>query len=239
MKMDAAVFPDIDALNRAALASLLDILHEAVRLRGRFAIALAGGNTPAKLYRLWAGPEAAAVTPWDRVHLFWGDERYVPADDSLSNYRMARETLISQVHIPAANVHAVPTELFPAEKAAEAYELELRKFFQDAPIFDLQLLGLGPEGHTLSLFPGSRVLEERQRWVAAVEVAAKPPRRITMTPVVANQARHTFFLVAGKDKREIVAALRAEPETKQSQYPAARIQPAGGVQWFLDQAAAG
>ncbi len=131
MKMDASVFPDIEALSRAALASLLEIVRDAVSARGRFAIALAGGNTPAKLYGLWAGPEAAAATPWDRVHLFWGDERYVPADDSLSNYRMARETLISKVPIPPANVHPVPTNLSPAENAAEAYERELRTFFAD------------------------------------------------------------------------------------------------------------
>ena len=240
MKMDASVFPDIEALSRAAFAELTQIMRDAVRERGRFAIALAGGNTPAKLYRLWADPQTAAQTPWEQVHLFWGDERYVPPDDPLSNYRMARETLISQVPIPAANVHPVPTTLHPAEKAAEAYEAELRKFFGgSAPAFDLQLLGLGPEGHTLSLFPGSPALEEKQRWVAAVEVAAKPPQRVTMTLVVANQARHTFFLVAGKDKREIVAALKSEPDGQASQYPAAQIRPPGGVRWFFDQAAAG
>jgi 6-phosphogluconolactonase len=239
MKMDARVFPDLDALSRAALGELLVILRDAVRDRGRFAVALAGGNTPARLYRLWAGPRTAAGIPWDRVHFFYGDERYVPPDDPLSNYRMTRETLISQVPIPAANVHPVPTTLRPAEKAAEAYEAELRKFFAETPAFDLLLLGLGTEGHTLSLFPGSPVLEETQRWVAAVEVAAKPPQRVTLTPVVANQARHTFFLVAGEDKREIVEALKHEPEGRPSRYPAARIQPAGGVLWFLDQAAAG
>ena len=237
MKMDASVFSDLEALSRAALTGLLEIMHDAVTARGRFAIALAGGNTPSKLYRMWAEPQASAATPWERVHLFWGDERYVPAEDPLSNYRMARETLISQVPIPAANVHAVPTNLSPAEKAAEAYERELKTFFPGAPEFDLQLLGLGPEGHTLSLFPGSPVLEEKQRWVAAVEVPAKPPQRITFTPVVANQALHTFFLVAGKDKREIVGALRRDPEGGASQYPAARIRPAGGVKWFFDQAA--
>jgi 6-phosphogluconolactonase len=241
MKMDASVFLDIEGLSRAAFAELTQIMRDAVRERGQFTISLAGGNTPAKLYRLWADPQTAAQTPWERVHLFWGDERYVPPDDPLSNYRMARDTLISQVPIPAANVHPVPTTLHPAEKAAEAYEAELRKFFgtstaSGAPVFDLQLLGLGPEGHTLSLFPASPVLEEKQRWVAAVEVAAKPPQRVTMTLVVANQARHTFFLVAGKDKREIVAALKNDLDGQTSRYPAARIRPPGGVRWFFDQA---
>jgi 6-phosphogluconolactonase len=241
MKMESRVFPDIDALSRGALEELLRVMQDAVKQRGRFAIALAGGHTPAKLYTLWAHAESYGVpTPWDRVHLWWGDERYVPQDDPLSNYRMTRETLIGNVAIPAGNVHPVPTTLPTPEKSAEAYDAELRGFFKsEAPAFDLQLLGLGVEGHTASLFPGSPALEEKQRWVLPVEAPAKPPRRLTLTPVVLNAARNTFFLVAGADKREILAALRAEPDTKASQYPAARIRPAGRTLWFLDQAAGG
>jgi 6-phosphogluconolactonase len=239
MKMDTRVFPDLDALSRAALEELLRAMQEAIKQRGRFAVALAGGRTPSKLYALWAHAENYGVrTPWDRVHLFWGDERYVPHDDPASNYRMARETLIEHVPIPAGNVHAMPTDLPEPAKAAEAYEAELRGFFgAGAPAFDLQLLGLGVEGHTASLFPGSPALEEKERWVAAVQVAAKPPRRLTLTPVVLNQGRNTFFLVSGADKREILAALRSEPSSKTSQYPAARIQPAGRTLWFLDETA--
>ena len=112
-------------------------------------------------------------------------------------------------------------------------------FRSQSPAFDLQLQGLGVEGHTASLFPGSPVLEEKQRWVAAVEVAATPPRRLTLTPVVLNQGLNTFFLVAGKDKREILAALRGENQPKTSKYPAARLHPAGPVVWYLDSAAVG
>jgi 6-phosphogluconolactonase len=240
MKMETRVFLDIDALSRGGLEELLRVMQDAIKQRGRFSIALSGGHTPAKLYTLWAHAESYGVqTPWDRVHLFWGDERYVPQDDPLSNYRMTRETLIEQVAIPAANVHAVPTNLPTPEKAAEAYEAELRSFFGgDAPAFDLQLLGLGVEGHTASLFPGSPALDEKQRWVLPVEAPAKPPKRLTLTPVVLNQGRNTFFLVAGADKREILAALRSEPESKPSQYPVGRIRPAGRTLWFLDQAAA-
>jgi 6-phosphogluconolactonase len=192
------------------------------------------------MYELWAAAPYRDQTPWDRVHLFWGDERYVAQDDPLSNFRMTRETLISRVPIPTANVHPVPTLPGPPEKSAEAYELELRKFFGAAPPeFDLQLLGLGPEGHVASLFPGTPALEEKQRWVMAVEAPAKPPLRLTLTPVVLNQGRNSFFLVAGNDKREIVSALRNEPDAKPSQYPAGRIRPTGRVLWFLDQAAAG
>jgi 6-phosphogluconolactonase len=239
--MDTRVFPDSDALSRAALAELLRIMSDAVKERGRFAIALAGGHTPAKLYQMWAQPEKGSMrTPWERVHLFWGDERYVPHDDPASNYRMTRESLIAHVPIPKDNVHPMPTELPSPEKAAEAYEAELRRFFgAGPPAFDLQLLGLGVEGHTASLFPGSPALEEKERWVAAVEAPAKPPQRLTLTLLVLNQARNTFFLVVGEDKRKIMAALRGEALSGPSPYPAARIQPSGPVVWFLDKAAAG
>ncbi len=241
MEMDSRVFPDLDALSRAALAELLRIVQQAVRERGRFAIALAGGHTPASLYALWADADKqGAPTPWDRVHLFWSDERYVGHDDPRSNYGMARELLIARVPIPQANVHPMPTQSAQPTEAADAYEAELRKFFGAAlPAFDLQLLGLGTEGHTASLFPGSPALDEPGRWVAAVEVPAEPPRRLTLTPVVLNQGRNTFFLVAGREKREIVAALRHESESQPSPYPAAHIRPAGRVLWFLDEAARG
>jgi 6-phosphogluconolactonase len=239
MKMDERIFPNLDALSRAALKELLRIVRDAVAQRGRCAIALSGGHTPAKMYALWAA-EYSAETPWERVHLFWGDERYVLPDDPLSNFRMTKEALISRVPIPAENVHPFLTGLPSPAQSAVAYELDLRSFFSsDLPAFDLQLQGLGLEGHTASLFPGSPVLEEKKRWVAAVEVPATPPTRLTVTPVVLNAGSNTFFLVAGKDKREILAALRSEREPKTSRYPAARIQPAGPVAWFLDTLAAG
>ena len=116
----------------------------------------------------------------------------------------------------------------------------MRKFFGSAtPAFDLQLMGMGPEGHTASLFPGSPALEETKRWVVAVEAPATPPQRLTLTPIVLNSGRNTFFLVSGADKREIMAAIRKEPDSGLSQYPAARIRPVGRVLWFLDEAAAG
>jgi len=240
MKMDERVYDDLDALSRAAIEELLRIARDAVRQRGRFAIALSGGRTPAKLYALWAQVDAqAAGAPWDRVHLFWGDERYVEHDDLLSNYRMTREALLSRITIPAENVHPFPTDCAEPDDCAKTYEAELRKYFgADPPAFDLQLLGLGPEGHTASLFPGSPLLEEKTRWVAAVEAPARPRQRLTLTPVVLNEGRNTWFLVSGADKRAIVEALRAEKDPRSSEYPAARIQPAGKVLWFMDKVAA-
>jgi len=240
MKLNTRISPDIEALSHAALEEILANLHEAVKLRGRFAIALSGGHTPSKMYALWAQNEKyRTATPWDRVHIFWGDERYVPAGDPLSNYRMTRETLLSHVPIPGANVHPVPTDLPTPRAAATAYDSELRKFFGSAPpSFDVTLLGIGPEGHTASLFPGSPALDEKKLWVEAVTVQATPPDRLTFTLPVLNQSRNTYFLAAGAEKKEILDALRAEPDPAHSQYPAARIQPLDGrVLWFLDEPA--
>jgi 6-phosphogluconolactonase len=238
--MQTQIYSDVEALSKAALGELLKVMRDAVKQRGRFAIALAGGRTPGKMYQLWADAAQHGLrTPWDRVHLFWGDERFVPPDDAMSNYKLARETLISQVPIPATNVHPMLTDLPPVQ-AAHAYEADLKKFFGSGPpAFDLQLLGLGPEGHTASLFPGAAVLEERQKWVAAVEVPAIPPQRLTLTPVVLDQGRNTLFLVAGREKRPIITALRSERGTEPSPYPAGRIRPSGPVLWLLDEAAAG
>jgi 6-phosphogluconolactonase len=240
MKLNTRVSPDIEALSRAALEEILVNLHEAVNLRGRFAIALSGGHTPEKMYALWAQNEKYRTeTPWDRVHMFWGDERFVSADDPLSNYRMTREALLSHVPNPAANVHPVPTNLATPQAAAAAYDAELRKFFPTGtPAFDVTLLGIGPEGHTASLFPGSPALDEKKKWVEAVTVLATPPNRLTFTLPVLNHSRNTYFLAAGEGKKAILDALRAESDPARSQYPAARIQPLDGrVVWFLDEPA--
>jgi 6-phosphogluconolactonase len=239
MDMDARVFPDLNALSRGILDELLRVVRESISQRGQFSIALSGGMTPAELYKLWAA--APGGTDWKKVHLFWGDERYVAQTDELSNFRMTRGTGLLDV-VPAENVHPMrgPDFFASPEAAAEAYEAELRMYFgTPAPAFDVQLFGLGVEGHVASLFPGSPALAERERWVFPVVAPAKPPQRLTLTPVVLNRGRHTFFLVAGANKREIVAALRAEPAGQPSQYPAGQIRPEGRSVWFLDQAAEG
>jgi 6-phosphogluconolactonase len=201
---------------------------------GRFAICLSGGSTPRRLYQLLADAPYREAMPWDRVHWFWGDERFVPWDHPDSNYRMAREALLAHVPAPTQNIHGIETTGDPA-KAARAYERVLKSYYgaetldPARPLFDVELLGLGPDGHTASLFPGTSVLEERQRWVAEI-VGAKPEVRITLTYPPLESSRHTGFLAAGADKREALArVLAGDPAL-----PAARLRPAGELVWFVD-----
>ena len=204
---------------------------------GRIAVALSGGSTPRPLYRLLTEPPWRARLPWDRIHWFWGDERFVPPDHPDSNYRMAREAMLALAPIPPANIHPVPTAGDPAA-AARSYQETLQSFYDGAaldparPLFDIQLLGLGPDGHTASLFPGTAVLGERRRWVAEV-VGAKPETRITLTYPVLESSRHTAFLVAGADKRAALAGALAHHQ----ELPAARLAPMGELVWFVDREA--
>jgi 6-phosphogluconolactonase len=216
------------------------LLTTANAKRGSFAVALSGGSTPRLLYQLLAEPPYRAAFPWLRSHWFWGDERLVPHEDPESNYRMAREALLSQAPIPETNIHPIPTEGMSPEPAASVYERELKSFYgaehldPARPLFDVTLLGLGPDGHTASLFPDTAVLAERDRWVAAV-LDAKSKARVTLTYPVLESSRHVAFLVAGAEKRAIFSRLRRGDHG----LPAARLQPAAEVTWFLDRAAAG
>jgi 6-phosphogluconolactonase len=206
-----------------------------------FTLALSGGSTPLALYRLLAGP-AGERLPWPAVHVFWGDERAVPPGHPDSNYRAARETLLDHVPLPPANVHRVPTEGGDPARAAAAYAAELRRFFGLArggwPRFELVLLGLGADGHTASLFPGSAVLGERRRLVAAPWVEGLGAFRVTLTPPVFNHARAVAFLVSGAAKAaSLVRALAAEGSAEET--PARLIRPrAGELLWLVDRAAA-
>jgi 6-phosphogluconolactonase len=236
---DVRVYPDLDALSEGVAEEILSLAQDAVREKGRFDWVLSGGHTPARLYELLARDYRESL-PWPEIHLFWGDERYVPPDDPRSNYRMVREALLDRIALPAGNVHAMPTGFAGPDEAARAYEDQLRAHFAGSePAFDLVLLGVGPEGHTASLFPGSKALAERDRWVVAVRVQATPPERLTLTLPALNRARNVFFLVAGEDKQPIVRALFSPRRRARSPYPAALIEPAGRAVWFLDQAAHG
>jgi len=197
-------------LFEAAAEEVLRAAKEAVEQRGRFAIALPGGSTPKSLFNLLA-TNARTVMPWDRTFFFWGDERHVPPTDPDSNYRMAEEIMLSKIPVAAGNVFRIPAENPDAAAAAEAYEQTLRKFFQleagRVPVFDLILLGMGPDGHTASLFPGSAGLHEKTRLVIANWIDKLKTSRLTLTLPVLNAARCVAFLVSGTDKAPALHAV--------------------------------
>jgi 6-phosphogluconolactonase len=225
-----------DATELAATAAqrVVAASQAAIAERGRFALVLAGGDTPRMLYeRLAAAPEGAI--DWARTTLFFGDERAVPPDHPESNYRMARESLLAPSAIPAEQVHRIMGEAAPQAAAAQ-YEAVLREQFTgDWPDFDLVLLGLGDDGHTASLFPGTAALDVTDRWVTANHVPALDAWRITLTLPALNQARELLFLVSGAGKAAALAAVLAPG----SDLPAARVQPVQGrVTWCIDADAA-
>ena len=211
----------------------------ALAAKGPFRVSLSGGSTPKTLYELLASDEFRVRFPWQRVFWYWGDERFVPHDDPESNFRMAREAMLSKAPVPPENIHPVPIDGSP-EQAALRYERTLQEAYggpvldPSKPLFDITLLGMGPDGHTASLLPGDPVLQERKRWVAAVS-HGRPEVRITMTYPVIESSRWVAFLVVGQEKAAIIAAIRAGG----SQVPAARVRPVGELIWFLDRAAAG
>ena len=228
------VAKDLEDLAHRAARWVADL---AARSQGRFAVNLSGGSTPRRLYQLLGEPPFRAQMPWDRIHWFWGDERFVPPDHPDSNYRMAREALLGNAPSPPENIHPIPTSGDPAA-AARAYEETLRTYYGGEaldparPLFDIEFLGLGPDGHTASLFPGTKVLDERRRMVAEV-VGAKPETRITLTYPPLESSRYTAFLVAGADKREPLARVLAGDQ----ELPAGRLRPSGELIWFVDQQA--
>jgi 6-phosphogluconolactonase len=206
---------------------------------GRIAVALSGGSTPKLLYQLLAAPPLRDAVPWPRIHWFWGDERFVPPDDPKSNLRMVREAMLAAAPVPEENLHPVPTVGTTPDEAAAAYARELQSFYGAAlldparPLFDAVLLGLGADGHTASLFPGTAALDEQLRWAAAV-VGAQPEPRITLTFPAIDSSRAVAFLVAGAEKRAALAGVWRGDRS----LPAARVRPVGSLTWLVDRAAA-
>jgi 6-phosphogluconolactonase len=238
VKPDLRVFSDVNELSLRAAEAVARTINDAVRSAGRCSLVLSGGNTPGTLYGLLASQFRAHI-PWARVHVFWGDERYVPPGDAQSNYRMAKETLLDHVPCPAANVHPMLTHFPDPDAAARDYDAMLRRYFSgEPPAFDLVLLGLGAEGHTASLFPGSPALAESTRWVLAVTAPADPPSRLTLTFAALNRAANTYFLVTGSNKARALHDIltgTADPNT----CPAAGVRLAGGTLiWWVDRDAA-
>ena len=231
-------FPTPEALSAGAASFILDLAQKAMRDRGRFAWALSGGRTPENLYRLLSKPPYRDKMPWQNTLVFWSDERCVPPDDPQNNALMAEKALLDKVGIPASNIFRVPTDLAP-EEAARQYERTLREVFEaEAPRFDLIMLGVGADGHTASLFPGTQALRERTRWVCENFVETQRMYRITFTFPLLNQARCILFLVSGKDKANILKEIR-RADLPADAYPARMVRPEHGeVNWYADEDAA-
>jgi 6-phosphogluconolactonase len=234
-------FGDLDALSRAATAEFISLAQTTIRDRGTFAVALSGGSTPKRLFQLLAA-EGRDALAWDHVELWWGDERTVPPDHPDSNYHMTREALIEPLELDPAHVHRINAELPDPVVAADAYDRALRQALGAPPVFDLVLLGLGPDGHTASLFPHTKALTAVGHFVVAnpvdSPVAKGKTTRITLTAPALCAARHVRFLVAGADKQDAVAAVLAGPPDPHC-YPAQLLAAAtGDVVWMLDDAAA-
>jgi 6-phosphogluconolactonase len=233
------VFKDIQELSNSAAQSFIEIADQAIKERGRFLVSLSGGNTPMRLYELLGSQFQNQFDP-THVHFFWGDERCVPVDDPGNCYGQAKKAFLDKAKVPAENIHRVESELKPAE-AAYRYALTLKQF-ADAPFawprFDLTLLGMGDDGHTASLFPGSPVEVNTPTLAVVANYQDRPANRVTLTQNVFNSARNIFFLVSGKSKAATLENV-LKGEYKPELYPAQRIAPQDGVlTWYVDQEAA-
>ena len=228
------VLPDKSALIKRSKEIVLERLHKALESRDRFTIALSGGSTPKPLYEALGKEDL----PWSKIHIFWGDERYVAATDKDSNQLMARQAWLDKVDIPASNIHPMNTGAGNPQQDAEQHERELQEFFQtkpgDFPTFDLILLGMGDDGHTASLFPQTKALSVRDRLVTVGNKDGQP--RITFTVPLINQARCVLFVVAGENKRPALKEIFAD-NSDTMQYPARLIKPQGELMWLLDRSA--
>ena len=239
------ILPDSYNLALEAARRFVHLASQASENRGIFTVSLAGGSTPGQMYEILASAPHLAMVDWTRVFVFWGDERCVPPDHSDSNYRKAKEALLDQVPIPADHIYRIPAEL-PPEQAAEVYEESLLQFFSSLPDeeqrqqarFDLVLLGMGDDGHTASLFPGTPAIHEHTRWVRAQYIDKMAAWRITLTPAILNRARHIILLVSGQAKSYTLPRVlygTYQPE----RYPAQVIKPPEGeLEWLVDEAAA-
>lgn len=227
-------FSSLAALSNAAAQLVAALAGKAIAERGRFTLALSGGNTPKMLYATLARDYKEKID-WDHVHLFWGDERHVPHDDMESNFRMVKESLLGKIEIPMENIHSIPTSLDNPQEAAVSYATELASFFnQPIPEFDLILLGLGGDGHTASIFPRTPIAKTREGLVIVTQSPIPPAVRISLTMNVLDNARNVLFLVAGKEKKEILKAVLVDEGNANSKYPAARVKPQGELVWFVE-----
>jgi len=235
--MELHLFNNADDLSAGAAQWIAGCIADTLKKQDRYTIVLSGGSTPKKLHTLLAAAPYKEQIDWSKLHVFWGDERAVPFDDVRNNARMAFDTLLDLVPIPRNQVHIMRTDLEPEAAAAE-YERILRRYFEnDGASFDLVLLGMGDDGHTLSLFPGTHAVHEENKWVMAYYLKAQAMFRITMTAPIVNRSRKIAFLVAGAGKANALKHVM-EGDYRPDTYPSQVIDPIDGeVHWFLDKAA--
>jgi 6-phosphogluconolactonase len=236
-KYKIQVFETTKALFDAAAVLFIDLVNQTIKERGQCVVALSGGNTPKQLYDLLASPRFNKKLNWHQVHFFWTDERCLPLNDEENNAHNARLILLNKIDIPESNIHIIPVNLLP-EEAAEVYETSINVFFKDLmPQFDLTVLGLGEDGHTASLFPGTPVLKDQTMGIRSVYVEEQAMFRVTMTAPMINVSRNIIFLVSGQKKAPILKSIfyKAEPPEK---YPAQLIKPTDGkLYWMIDKKA--
>ncbi|MEO5649318.1 MAG: 6-phosphogluconolactonase [Ginsengibacter sp.] len=236
--MNLHIFKNKEELSYQLALWICGLIKETLIKQEHFTLVLSGGETPKLLFKKLASQEFKDKIDWKRIRIFWGDERVVPFDDSRNNAKMAFDILLDHVDVPADNIHIMRTDVEPVF-SAEAYEKILQRYFSHTPgSFDLVLLGMGDDGHTLSLFPGSPIIEDTTHWVNSVYNAKQEMYRITLMPALVNKASKIVFMVDGAKKAKILQQV-LEAEYNPTQLPAQIIKPKeGALHWFLDEAAA-
>jgi len=234
-----SIFSTPTLLSQAAAELVVRVVNETLETQDRVALCLSGGSTPREFYSLLACEPYCRQIPWDKVHIFWGDERYIPLSEPDNHYRMAMDLFLSKVQIPSKNIHRMAVEISDPDEVAKQYESDLKIFFEvlgeSMPQFDLTFLGMGADGHTASLFPETTALEEDTRWVVSNFVPRRGLTRMTLTFQILNQSRNIVFLVSGSSKAEMLrTVLQGSQNT--SLLPAQLICPESGhLMWFVDQ----
>jgi 6-phosphogluconolactonase len=232
-------------LSEKAAEHIIDLANTCVKSRGYFTMALSGGNSPVQIYDRLGDPPLRDKMPWKRTLIFWGDDRYLPPGNRESNYHIAYEAMLSKVKIPQENIFRIPTEVSPIEVAASLYETIMRKIFvklksidteKKLPVFDLVILGVGKDGHTASLFPGHKAVNEKEKWVTFVKAHARITlrERITITLPVINAAKNIMFIISGEGKGEMIKKILSEKKSGKT-YPATMVKPDCHTVCFIDK----
>jgi 6-phosphogluconolactonase len=237
--MELHLSKDNAALSTEVVNWMVEYIESTLQQQERFTLVLSGGSTPQKLNTLLAASPYKERINWSRLHIFWGDERFVPFEDERNNAKMAFDTLLNHVPVPAEHIHIMKTDGTPEASAAD-YEKILKTYFDgddDSPSFDLVLLGMGDDGHTLSLFPGTHVMHVEDRWATSLFLRAQNMYRVTLTAPIVNRAACVAFLVSGAAKAPALRQVM-EGDYQPDLYPSQVIQPNGELHWFVDEAAA-